>query len=62
MQSLSTIKKPHKPNSSNVKIIYTVLNTKQFITLKKYLKEEDPDAFITVNESTEVLGKGFTDY
>ncbi|MDY3361365.1 MAG: YitT family protein [Clostridium celatum] len=47
---------------SNVKIIYTVLNTKQFITLKKYLKEEDPDAFITVNESTEVLGKGFTDY
>lgn len=47
---------------SDVKIIYTVLNTKQFIALKKYVKEIDPDAFVTVNESTEVVGKGFTDY
>lgn len=47
---------------SDVKIIYTVLNTKQFISLKKYVKEIDPDAFVTVNESTEVVGKGFTDY
>lgn len=46
---------------SDVKIIYTVLNTKQFIALKKYVKEQDPDAFVTVNESTEVLGKGFTE-
>ena len=44
---------------SDVKIIYTVLNTKQFIELKKYVKEIDPEAFVTVNESTEVLGKGF---
>lgn len=48
--------------NSDVKIIYTVLNTKQFIALKKYVKEIDPDAFVTVNESTEVVGKGFTDY
>lgn len=47
---------------SDVKIIYTVLNTKQFIALKKYVKEIDPDAFVTVNESTEVVGKGFSDY
>lgn len=47
---------------SDVKIIYTVLNNKQFIALKKYVKEKDPEAFVTVNESTEVLGKGFTDY
>lgn len=47
---------------SDVKIIYTVLNIKQFIALKKYIKEVDHDAFVTVNESTEVLGKGFTDY
>ncbi|MEN8076768.1 YitT family protein [Clostridioides difficile] len=47
---------------SDVKIIYTVLSTKQFIALKKQVKEIDPDAFVTVNESTEVLGKGFTDY
>lgn len=47
---------------SDVKIIYTVLNTKQFIALKKQVKEIDPNAFVTVNESTEVLGEGFTDF
>lgn len=43
-------------------IIYTVLTTKQFITLKKFIKENNPEAFVTVNESTEALGKGFADY
>lgn len=47
---------------SDIKIIYTVLDTKQFITLKKFIKEENPEAFITVNESTEVLGEGFRAY
>ena len=26
---------------------------------KKFIKEKNPEAFITVNESTEVLGEGF---
>ena len=43
---------------TDVKIIYTVLNRKQFITLKKFIKENDKEAFITVNESNEVLGEG----
>lgn len=48
---------------TEVKVIYTVLNRKQFITLKKFIKENDSEAFITVNESNEVLGKGFiSDY
>lgn len=47
---------------SDVKIIYTVLSSNEFIALKKDVKEIDPDAFVTVNESTEVLGKGFTDF
>lgn len=47
---------------SDVKVIYTVLDTKQFITLKKFIKEENPEAFITVNDSTEVLGEGFKAY
>ncbi|MGL4773253.1 MAG: YitT family protein, partial [Clostridium sp.] len=42
-----------------VTMIYTVLNPSQFITLKQYIKENDNEAFVTVNESTEVLGKGF---
>lgn len=47
---------------SDLKIIYTVLDSKQFITLKKFIKEKNPEAFITVNESTEVLGQGFKAY
>ena len=47
---------------SDVKIIYTVLNSNQFIELKKHVKEIDPAAFLTVNDSTEVLGEGFKAY
>lgn len=47
---------------SDVKIIYTVLSSNEFIALKRDVKEIDPEAFVTVNESTEVLGKGFTDF
>lgn len=47
---------------SDVKIIYALLDRKQFITLKKFLKENNPEAFVTVNESTEVLGEGFNSY
>lgn len=44
---------------SEVKIVYTVLSSKQFITLKSFIKENNPEAFITVNDSKEVLGLGF---
>lgn len=47
---------------SDTNIVYTVLNTNQFITLKQFIKNNNVDAFITVNESTEALGRGFTDY
>lgn len=47
---------------SDVKVIYTVLNSNQFIALKKHVKEIDPAAFLTVNDSTEVLGEGFKAY
>ena len=57
-----TVLNGHGYTGSDVKIIYTVLNSNEFIALKKDVKEIDPDAFVTVNESTEVLGKGFTDF
>lgn len=41
-------------------VIFTVLDRRQFIKLKQFIKENDPKAFITVNEATEVLGKGFS--
>ncbi|MEG1286817.1 YitT family protein [Clostridium sp.] len=43
-------------------IIYTVLTSRQFITLKNFVKENNPNAFITVTDSTEALGEGFTEH
>ncbi|SFC42545.1 YitT family protein [Clostridium uliginosum] len=40
-------------------VILTILSRTQFIQLKQFMKEHDPEAFITVNETTEVLGQGF---
>lgn len=42
-------------------ILYTVLNRKEFIKLRSYIRETDPRAFITVNNAHEVLGEGFKD-
>ena len=42
-------------------ILYAVLSRSQFIKLKKFIKEIDPEAFITVGEVHEVLGEGFDD-
>ena len=44
-----------------VTILYVVVNRRQFISLKKKIKEIDPRAFITVNDSKEVFGEGFLD-
>ena len=43
-------------------VIYTVLSSNQFITLKQFIKLNNPEAFLTVSESTEALGEGFKDY
>lgn len=40
-------------------IILTILNRNQFIKLKQFMKENDPNAFITVSTTNEVLGQGF---
>lgn len=42
-------------------ILYAVLSRNEFIKLKKFIKETDPEAFITVGEVHEVLGEGFND-
>ncbi|BDR76685.1 YitT family protein [Clostridium tetani] len=40
-------------------ILYSVLNRREFIRLKEYIKKVDSRAFITVGEVKEVLGEGF---
>lgn len=46
-------------SKEKTKIIYTVLNRRDFIKLKSKIKEIDRRAFITVNDVREVLGEGF---
>ncbi|HEK84927.1 MAG: YitT family protein [Candidatus Saccharicenans sp.] len=40
-------------------IIITVINRKQLAELKGFIKRVDPQAFVIVNDTYEVLGKGF---
>lgn len=49
-------------SKANMTVVYTVLSSKQFITLKQFIKTNNPEAFLTVSESTEALGEGFKDY
>lgn len=46
-------------SSSQVKIISTVLNRRQFIRIKAYIKAIDDNAFMTVANVKEVIGEGF---
>ena len=48
-------------SGKNTYILYTVLNRKEFIKLKNFIKSVDKRAFITVTDSHEVLGEGFKD-
>lgn len=42
-------------------ILYTVLGRREFIKLRKFIKEVDQKSFITVSNAHEVLGEGFQD-
>lgn len=46
-------------NGNEKKIIYTIVDRKELILLQRYVHEIDPNAFMTVVESTETLGEGF---
>ena len=40
-------------------ILLVILDRRQFIALRKFLKENDPRAFVTVTETSKVFGEGF---
>lgn len=40
-------------------IIYCVLERAQLMKVRKFLKENEPEAFVIVNDAHDVLGKGF---
>ena len=41
-------------------MIYTILTPRELMILEKYIKEIDPNAFITIFNAHEVKGKGFS--
>lgn len=47
-------------SGQKIKIIYSIVGRNEFIKLKKFIKQEDPKAFISIRESYEILGEGFT--
>lgn len=44
---------------SNKYIIISVMRGKQVLLLRKFIKEQEPSAFILVSNSSEIFGKGF---
>ena len=41
------------------KIILTVMNRSQAVLLRKYIKQVDPDAFLLITNTSEIIGRGF---
>ena len=60
MHHSSTIVEGHGAYSHSKKwVIYTVCRPLEAIKLQKTAKEIDPDSFITITTSNEIIGKGF---
>ena len=56
----ATIHKAHGAYSNReVDVITTVLSRRQAIKLQQFIKDTDPAAFITISNSTEIIGNGF---
>lgn len=41
------------------KIIFTVMNRSQAVQLRRFIKEREPDAFILITNTSEIVGRGF---
>jgi uncharacterized membrane-anchored protein YitT (DUF2179 family) len=46
-------------SGENKKIIFTVVSRREVAILQEYISRIDPDAFITVMDTREILGEGF---
>lgn len=44
------------------KVVLTVLNRSQAVRLQKFIKETEPDAFILITNTSEIIGRGFRGY
>jgi uncharacterized membrane-anchored protein YitT (DUF2179 family) len=46
-------------SEENKQIIFTIVNRREVEILKEFVYEADPDAFISVMNTQEILGHGF---
>ena len=46
-------------SESPVEVLWTIVDTKELIKIKNFIKEVDPQAFLSVSEVYETLGEGF---
>lgn len=46
-------------SQNEIKVLETIVSTKEFIRIKNYIKEIDPNAFVMVSDVHETLGEGF---
>lgn len=46
-------------SNSQIEVLWTIVDRKEFIELKKFIKKIDPKAFLSVSEAYEILGEGF---
>ena len=46
-------------SSKEKKIILTVMNRNQAVQLRKQIKDTDPDAFMLITNTSEIIGRGF---
>lgn len=48
-------------SQSPIEVLWTIVDTKELIKIKIFIKEVDPHAFLSVNDIYETLGEGFSD-
>jgi len=46
-------------NGKDKKVVFTVLTRRELSILKDYINRIDPNAFLSVSETHEILGQGF---
>lgn len=48
--------------NNNKKIILTVMSRSQAVALRKYIRQTDPEAFLLITNTSEIIGRGFRGY
>ena len=46
-------------NGTEKNVIFTVIGNRQVVTLREFIHQVDPKAFLTILDATEILGEGF---